>query len=667
MADLHNVSTLSGATDSTIYRLNESTSTILDELANYNFNGTSMSTSTNNTTSNSTQLTDSSHTIDDFPGFAPGDDCPKSEVDDLFHDVFYHVTPLKDSTNIIFYNRKLYEMVLTGLSQEYADFPTQNTKKFRVKTHVDGLQCILTMERSVLSICASGPGHQVWKQKKFKKLSENMYRGYVKNTNSALDTSVNIQDKESLSASLVSTQPNQSGLITILEEGTPGGIRIQEQPDIATDPQDTPVMRRICIMMDMIHSLQNGVSTMQNEIRTLTKEVNELASQATYKTVDETHISNTVIESINETDLMEHTDSKGLQSTPLANPHYSAVLKEKTGANREPGQKNKQQPNQQNANRPVFAEVQQLGGLQRTSTPKMPNQQQSDTQVSTPRLNQQRNKEPRSENQPQPRIQPNRKSTKKVLLIGDSVISPVNPKGLKKEVFKHSISGAKIDHIFDQSDIFNMKQFSDIIISVGGNDASSGTDVEYFEERYEQVILNLKQANDASQIYLCTISPRCDTDTDDFNQAIHRLCQEHNLTMVDINEVFYDKQGKVIERYYSDDLIHLSTSGVKRLLGEIEKHINIVESFENCAFKSRPQKRGRDQKGFSRQTDGNRSSNRPRRGRPSSTNGSNRNNNVACYKCGETNHETSQCRHKEQLKCHYCGFLGHKSGRCLNK
>ena len=667
MADsLHNSSSLTNTTDSTIFRLDGSSNTILDEFLLANFNGLNESTKSNNSTNGSSiQLTDSSHTIDDFPGFAQGDDCPDTENKDPFKDVFYHISPLKDSTNILFYNRPLYEGILSTLSKEFANFPPLSTTKFRVKTHVDGLQCILTMERSVLSLCASGPGHSLWKEKNFKKLSENMYRSFVKETDSVLNTSLLDQDKESLSASQVSTQPNQSGLITIMEEAreeTPGVIRTQELPDIATDPQDTPVMRRICILMDMIHSLQGGVNTMQAEIRTLTKEVNELASQTAYRTVDETHIGDTVIETINETELSEPNNSKDL--SPTSQPStpctpYSEVLKEKTVA--------KQPPKQQNANRPVIAE--NTDGLQRTSTPKTQNQQHSEMPLTTPRLNQQRNKEHRPESHTEPRIQPsqsNRIAAKKVLLIGDSIISPVNPRGLKKEVFKHSISGAKIDHIFDQSNIFNMNQFSDIIIFVGGNDASSGTDIEYFQELYEQVILNIKKDNESCQIYLCNMSPRRDADTVEVNEAIHSLCQDHNLTMVDINKAFHDKRGKVIERYYDDDLIHLSTSGTKRLLGEIEEIINIVESFENCTFKSRHQKRGRVQKGFSK-TSGHRSSNGPRRDRPSQNRGWNTSNEATCYKCGETNHETRQCRHKEQLKCHYCGFYGHKSGRCLNQ
>ena len=40
-----------------------------------------------------------------------------------------------------------------------------------------------------------------------------------------------------------------------------------------------------------------------------------------------------------------------------------------------------------------------------------------------------------------------------------------------------------------------------------------------------------------------------------------------------LTKAFDDKRGNVIERYYVDDLIHLSTSGDKRMLGEINEDI----------------------------------------------------------------------------------------------
>ena len=109
----------------------------------------------------------------------------------------------------------------------------------------------------------------------------------------------------------------------------------------------------------------------------------------------------------------------------------------------------------------------------------------------------------------------------------------------------------------------------------------------------------------------------------------------------------------------------MSTSGVKRLLGEINKEFDIVDNFENCAFKSRNQKKSHFHRS---QTNSHRSYNGRRSGRPTQNRVTRSiNNAVAFYKCGETNHETSRCKFQEQLKCHYCGFWGHKSGRCLNQ
>ena len=381
-----------------------------------------------------------------FQDISQGDISPDSDIKDPFNAIFYHVSPLKDSTTITFYNRPLYENIIQVLGKEFANFPSKSAKTFRIKTHVDRQQCILTVDRSVLSLSASGPGHTLWREKKFKKLSENMYKSFVKETNSVLNTSLLDQDNSSLSGSQVSTQHNQSGLIiNILDEtaekDTHGVIR-QELPSTNTDPQDTPVMRKIFVLMEMIHSLQGDVRSIQSNIMTLTKEVTELASQALYKTVDETHIDDTspgtVIEIVNETELSEHNDSKGPAPSSKQNRPYSEVVQQQGLTT---------VLKHQDASRPAAKIPQQsTDGLQRTSTPKTPHQQHTERPFTTPQVNQQA----RPVDRPEPRSQPSkprRQSARKVLLMGDSVISPVNPRGLKKEEFKHCIPGARIDHI----------------------------------------------------------------------------------------------------------------------------------------------------------------------------------------------------------------------------
>ena len=109
------------------------------------------------------------------------------------------------------------------------------------------------------------------------------------------------------------------------------------------------------------------------------------------------------------------------------------------------------------------------------------------------------------------------------LLIGDSIIGSINQKGLEPNEIKNGISEAKISHIIGQIKIYDMKSFSNVIICIGSNDASSGSDLAYFEELYEQVIQYIKQSNDKCQIFLCNICPRADTCVGDINGIIQRL------------------------------------------------------------------------------------------------------------------------------------------------
>ena len=153
----NNSSGLADSTISTVYRLNGSANTSLEESVNSTGlnESTKSSSLTDSSNSSSILLTDSSHTLDDFPGFSQDDASPDLEMRDPFNAIFYHVMPLKDTTNIIFYNRPLYENILSVLSKQFANFPSKNAKKFRIKTHVDGLQCFLTIDRTIMSIHCS--------------------------------------------------------------------------------------------------------------------------------------------------------------------------------------------------------------------------------------------------------------------------------------------------------------------------------------------------------------------------------------------------------------------------------------------------------------------------------------------------------------------------------
>lgn len=83
------------------------------------------------------------------------------------------------------------------------------------------------------------------------------------------------------------------------------------------------------------------------------------------------------------------------------------------------------------------------------------------------------NKLPVTNTQHQPRQ--NRQSQQsKTLIIGDSIIKGFNERGLKKNVLCNGISGASVDNVVDQIQLYDLQNFSTIIVNVGGNDLAKG-------------------------------------------------------------------------------------------------------------------------------------------------------------------------------------------------
>ena len=245
-------------------------------------------------------------------------------------------------------------------------------------------------------------------------------------------------------------------------------------------------------------------------------------------------------------------------------------------------------------------------------------------------------------------------SAKKILLIGDSIINGINKRGLTERVYVQGISGAKIQSLVNEIEVYDLSQFSHTVIYVGGNDANK-TDSKQFEDLYSQLLTHIKQKSEC-KVVLVNSCPRGDVDTTAVNSIIRRLSSQYETDLVDAYKAFHDKSFKLISKYMSNDSIHLSNPGTRRLLDMINKQLVIVQDFAYCTFE-RPN---------------NRRSNR-RQHKPSPAQHIRRGNLIypgqegrpnPCTKCGETNHETKDCKHAEQIQCHQCGYYGHKSRRC---
>ena len=110
-----------------------------------------------------------------------------------------------------------------------------------------------------------------------------------------------------------------------------------------------------------------------------------------------------------------------------------------------------------------------------------------------------------------------------------------------------------------------------------------------FEESYYQLIGFIKSANKNCAMYLSKIIPQGDTDVTEFNNSIQRLSDHwkvHQVTCIEnTSKMFLGRNGMPSFRYYSHDGIHLSRSGIKRLVDALNRNLHIVTDINLCVFK----------------------------------------------------------------------------------
>lgn len=526
-----------------------------------------------------------------------------SEIGDPFNSVFYHIIPSENATHIHFYVEPIFKSILSVLEKEFHT-PGAEINKFLLKTHVDGKRCHIYVDRTDLTVVATGPGHACWKERNFRKMTLNMFKKFVDHTNASLTTNTIDNAAPRASGEIDSSRLTDQG------DSTLGHERIVMNNSTASDPS---LQQNITSLMDKIHSLQGEM----NKLRT---EVNKLVIQASDKAMS----TSENVASISPTDQNSTTGNVG-------NGHSVNVIDSTDHEDLITRGENLQQTYTVSSD------------IRLTSTPIVPRPTWSQAvETQQPRQSQYRPR-PQTESQPKP-------TTKKILLMGDSIISGINKNGLKDKVYKHGISGATIDTLLQEIEVYDLQNFSHIILYIGGNNASNKTDCEYFEEKYDQLIYFIKERNKDCKIVLVNSCPRGDTDVSQINEAISGLADQHEIMLVDAYKAFFNKKRQLAENYYSWDKIHLSDSGVKRLVGTISHQLDIVDNYSRLVFNKRKQTmRGPTPHG---------------QNRPTTQGWQSKGKKQPCSKCGESNHETKDCRHVAPLQCHKCGYFGHKSRRC---
>ena len=662
----------------------------------------------------------------------------KRNTNDRFNGILYHVHAHDGYTTIVFSSKDLFSNFMSSMDKELHPQQISETRA-NYNTHIRGKWCTITSDSSFGTLTLNGPGRALWRETVFIRLTIRLYQQYKSETDTDLNSSIFAQTSPVLTGVHSASLPFMSPVLP------PAASDNILQPQLITS-----ISHEVHELKKISQFLKDQVCAIDNKIDILLKKEEErslsISSQTSFVTRSEvsedtrlspgsksyseilqshtssreTHNKSSSVDIINHnSDNMDNINAsassrngyktqtgknrnKDQSSTKLTTQDKdSAVTPKRQCTSQSPRGSGALLTHNSGRNMDIInvSDTSVNGGNTQTgyksdlgSNKTTPQNDTSVTEISF--MNSTTNQNPRES---------------RTLLIGDSIISGVNKKGLIKNVECLSIPGGKVDSVANKLEIFDITKFKNLIITVGGNDASNKTELGTFYETYRNLINSVKHQNAKCNLFLCTSCPRGDTDVTDINDVILQLCQEKSLTFVDVNENFYNKKknNELRHHFYKPrDSIHLSRSGTKRLLGTINEHIPVVENFEKCVFipyqpyqmlktneRSQTQQRGKSlpvytQQGSAVYQDSTRSDHNSNsqplsavynQGRTKSDYNvrghyfrqpSEQTETAAerCMKCGLTNHVTLDCFHQKQVQCHKCKCYGHKDymGLCWN-
>ena len=519
------------------------------------------------------------------------DESAPPDFGDPFEDVFYRTETGASRTVFHFVSKVFY---LRFREKMMSDFSlSMNEGVIRCTTHFRGLRCDMKIDNSTSTLTVSGVGHKIWRDEFFPVVARILLAQYVKLAESQLFECINecadgrCRADQCVKASITRRPPAE--IIQPLSRFTASNAAY-DSPVYTS----TPIINRT--------ETQQNRNNMPHEIMTKIDKI-----EAELKMVKQSVISTTEKQ-------VQELKSSVMGMIEKINPRqpYAAVLKSSSHSAEENliyGSDVKQScsPADRSCNQSMDegffnnSTLESSQTLVKTVHPAT-NENTASTVVGqpVPVIITNRNAEPAIERVPQNQQRntclPTKSARKessssgKLLLIGDSILNGINTKGLVKGVQKHSKGGATVKDLLEDISVYDMRNIETCIIYVGGNDCANNMDTDTFVDTYDQLISIIKASNPSCKIYLCEIAPRGDVDVTEFNRSIEKLLKHwgrQNVYRVsNTHGYFLDKNYIPTRRYYSSDGIHLSHSGVKRLLDAMNTSVKIVVDYELCVFSS---------------------------------------------------------------------------------
>ena len=164
----------------------------------------------------------------------------------------------------------------------------------------------------------------------------------------------------------------------------------------------------------------------------------------------------------------------------------------------------------------------------------------------------------------------------KTLIVGNSIIKGIQPRGLSRNVDQYTCPGAIITGIGNKIHQLDMSLYSNVILYVGGNDVNCGKRLEASRVELLKLIRYIQHLQ--SNVHVCTVSPRVDADVRYYNNMVREVCAETGAAVIDTYSSFVYGDGNTVRQYYSRDGVHLNKFGSRTLVRAINQQFQIVKT-----------------------------------------------------------------------------------------
>ena len=204
------------------------------------------------------------------------------------------------------------------------------------------------------------------------------------------------------------------------------------------------------------------------------------------------------------------------------------------------------------------------------------------------------------------------------LIIGSSILQKIDKRSLRRDVKVVMMKGAETSDVREKIRDMDLSGIKNVILQVGGNDASNKRDPEAVEHYFVETVKNIKEKSPSAKVFISDVTPRVGGDVKYVNDIIRHVCSTYGVMRIPTTE---NIRFVNFHQYYRDN-IHLSEAGTATLLKGYNEFVSIL---------------------------------------------THRVHKESCFYCGENGHNMKKCRHGEKIKCFNCGIRGHKAKHCRRR